>query len=69
MELDGKVSLSPKMPEEGPSIQLSQDEEDDRRSEDLDWEEWEGCRPERWAPLGANDSDKEHSTCGTFEER
>ena len=32
------------------------------------WDAWEGCRPERWAPLGANDSDKEHSTCGPLED-
>jgi hypothetical protein len=32
------------------------------------WDAWEGCRPERWAPLGANDSDKEHSTCGPLDD-
>jgi len=33
------------------------------------WDAWDGCRPERWAPLGANDSDKEHSTCGPVEDK
>jgi len=44
--------------------------EDTEESEE--WDSWEGShnkgRPERWAPLGANDSDKEHSPCSGMEE-
>lgn len=37
-----------------------------------EWAEWEEGlkgRPERWAPLGANDTDKEYSNAGSSEEK
>lgn len=39
-------------------------EDDDEEEEEEEWNDWEGTksRPERWAPLGANDSDKEQQS-------
>lgn len=33
------------------------------------WEEGQKGRPERWAPLGANDTDKDSSNNGSSEEK
>ena len=49
------------------------DDEDRDAEESEEWDAWEGlnkARPERYAPLGANDSDKEHSSsCGALDEK
>ncbi|CAG7721402.1 unnamed protein product [Allacma fusca] len=44
--------------------------EPEGENESEEWDAWEGlkARPERYAPLGANDSDKEHSTCGPLDD-
>jgi hypothetical protein len=54
-----------------PDIDLSEEADGDGEGEEEDdWDNWSGLkgRPERWAPLGANDSDREHSTCGPLDE-
>lgn len=47
------------------------DEQDGDVEDEEEWAAWEGLkgRPERWAPLGANDTDKEGSTSGSMEEK
>ena len=72
MELEYLDTIESRRFEDGSDVGEVGDNEEDQtvegENESEEWDAWEGlkARPERYAPLGANDSDKEYSSCGGF---